>query len=837
MNMFDLDFSPITDQEQVDAPQIPEDVDLVPVIPVPANAPAMNFGKSKFGTTRQSWAYTDPHGQLVGYVLRFDRTDGRKAYCPMTYCKSGSVYGWQAKGFPVPYPLYNAHDLARRLAEPVLIVVGEKVADAAKLLFPQFVVVTNPYGHTLSRNADWSALAGRDVIISPNHSELTDEITQNLLAAVATANPQSIHLLAPKKFATVTWKEGRRVRRPAIPSGWDFHDALNEGWTAETIAAELGAFKELSSIEKPLVLSLPGSTKFFLGENGIEAEYMNKDGLHREWVCGHLVLVAQARDIEKQNWAKKFQLKTADGETADIILPASLLAGDAVTLREALLSAGLPVSSTKNGRERLTEYLSRCQTDKRILQTDRIGWHNEAFVTADRTCGAHPSGEQIEFAGTDKSKVGQTAGTLEGWQTQIASLATESSALVFAISCAFAAPLIYIVNGESGGFHFVGSSSIGKTTALLLAGSVWGGGGLEGYLKAWRATPNGLEGIAAAHCDVLLCLDEIGQIRGSEAGLCAYMLANGTGKIRANKFGAARPPFTWRVMILSSGEMTLDAKMREDRSNARAAAGQLVRFVNLPADAGNGLGIFGSLSGHESAEALARSLKSSCAENYGHAGLAFVDHLASDMESSGDVAKKLMADFIISLGLSKNTDGQVFRVANRFALVAAAGEMAAKTGIVPWPKDVSMRAAATMFNSWLEKRGGIEAREATHAEEQVRYYLNKNQIYLPNAQGDESLANSAGFVKTLPKDGKCFCFPPEVWQRDVCEGLDHELVARTLMAKGHLAVDIGRLDKQLRFGSQRKRFYAVRETLLVELDHEIVGSLSPLLGERLQKFL
>ena len=43
----------------------------------------------------------------------------------------------------------------------------------------------------------------------------------------------------------------------------------------------------------------------------------------------------------------------------------------------------------------------------------------------------------------------------------------------------------------------------------------------------------------------------------------------------------------------------------------------------------------------------------------------------------------------------KGADGQVRRVARRFALVATAGEMAISFGVVPWPKDTAaMRPSA-----------------------------------------------------------------------------------------------------------------------------------------------
>ena len=46
---------------------------------------------------------------------------------------------------------------------------------------------------------------------------------------------------------------------------------------------------------------------------------------------------------------------------------------------------------------------------------------------------------------------------------------------------------------EGGGLNFRGPSSIGKTTLLQVGGSVWGGGGLAGYVPTWRTADNGLE--------------------------------------------------------------------------------------------------------------------------------------------------------------------------------------------------------------------------------------------------------------------------------------------------------------------------------------------------------
>src|ERR1700745_1204478 len=106
-------------------------------------------------------------------------------------------------------------------------------------------------------------------------------------------------------------------------------------------------------------------------------------------------------------------------------------------------------------------------------------------------------------------------GSLDEWKENVARFAVGNSRLTLAVSVAFGAALIGPCGYESGGVHYRGCSSIGKTTALVVAGSVWGGGG-GGYVQTWRATANGLEAVAVAHNDTLLVLDELAQINAQE---------------------------------------------------------------------------------------------------------------------------------------------------------------------------------------------------------------------------------------------------------------------------------------------------------------------------------
>jgi hypothetical protein len=114
---------------------------------------------------------------------RYDRTnkDGSisKEVRPLTYGrrvwvgKGGKTHdktGWHCKQPPKPLPLYGLDRLAARPDAPVLLVEGEKTADAGDSLFPDYVAITSG-GSTSAASADWSPLSGRDVTIWPDNDE------------------------------------------------------------------------------------------------------------------------------------------------------------------------------------------------------------------------------------------------------------------------------------------------------------------------------------------------------------------------------------------------------------------------------------------------------------------------------------------------------------------------------------------------------------------------------------------------------------------------------------------------------------------------------------------
>ncbi|MBJ4592670.1 DUF927 domain-containing protein, partial [Salmonella enterica subsp. enterica serovar Typhimurium] len=187
----------------------------------------------------------------------------------------------------------------------------------------------------------------------------------------------------------------------------------------------------------------------------------------------------------------------------------------------------------------------------------------------------------------------------------------KNARLAFAVSLAFAAPLLKLVGIGGGGYHLKGESTDGKTTTMKVAASVCGG---TDFWHTWRATGNALEGTASRRNDATLMLDEIREVDGREAGNIAYMLANGQGKARARTDGSVRETNRWNLLFLSTGELSLVEHAAS--AGERTYAGVEVRMIQIPSDSGK-YGVFEELHGFSSGKTLAEHLEQHVAHYHG----------------------------------------------------------------------------------------------------------------------------------------------------------------------------------------------------------------------------
>jgi putative DNA primase/helicase len=135
-------------------------------------SPPFTIDHYKHGKPAKAWAYRDENGKLIGYVCRFNFPDGSKDVIPFTFADDGKGRKeWRWLGFGSPRPLYNLNKLKARPDALVLIVEGEKTADAAELLYPELVVTCWIGGSKAIKEADWSPLHGRKIILWPDNDK------------------------------------------------------------------------------------------------------------------------------------------------------------------------------------------------------------------------------------------------------------------------------------------------------------------------------------------------------------------------------------------------------------------------------------------------------------------------------------------------------------------------------------------------------------------------------------------------------------------------------------------------------------------------------------------
>ncbi|HML59363.1 MAG TPA: hypothetical protein PKD41_00600 [Solidesulfovibrio sp.] len=192
------------------------------IMPVPSHVPAppdiirhQVAGSWVNRTVAARWAYRNEHGQILGYVCRFNLPDGGKVVLPQVYGEANSKACWQWKSFPIPRPLYGLDRLAASATnDMVLVCEGEKTADAAQRLLTDAVAVTWPGGSKAVRKADFRPLAGRTVFIWPDADRCGFEAAMEVARILEKIGTPTNIVLPPEE----------------VNAGWDLADAEAEGW-------------------------------------------------------------------------------------------------------------------------------------------------------------------------------------------------------------------------------------------------------------------------------------------------------------------------------------------------------------------------------------------------------------------------------------------------------------------------------------------------------------------------------------------------------------------------------------------------------------------------------
>lgn len=439
----------------------------------------------------------------------------------------------------------------------------------------------------------------------------------------------------------------------------------------------------------------------------------NRDGKEVEKsICGPLWVSGDIENEKGEDQRRAIKWRDRNGREHEHVFRRDEFLDPKAVLR-VLLSGGLHIGQavTAQGGSEIHNFLLQYPQAEKITGVDRLGWWDLG------KCFALPGGvvigeppEPMLFTGDRESapRYGEK-GTLEDWRQSVGTDARNSWRLMFALCVGVTPPLMPFCKEENGGFHFYGQSSKGKSTLARALCSLWGTAedGQDNEMGGWENTANGVEAFAASHNQFPMVLDEISRADPNKVVDLLYKLGNGRGKGRMNRNLGLAKTHAWQTMFLSTGERRTEEQAALAIRRAPVQDGALIRLVNIPAVVSDALGVFDELPEGLTVDALAgRINKAAKAEAYGTAGPAFIRGVIEEVASLGGVEafrERLEHDRAEwKRKHCDSTDSKILRVASRFGLVAAAGELAIIRGVFPWAPGDANKAAAACFTAWLD---------------------------------------------------------------------------------------------------------------------------------------
>jgi putative DNA primase/helicase len=313
----------------------------------------------------------------------------------------------------------------------------------------------------------------------------------------------------------------------------------------------------------------------------------------------------------------------------------------------------------------------------------------------------------------------------------------------------------------------------------------------------------------------MLPLDEIGQADEKGVGEACYMLRNGQGKSRSTKDLKARKVKTWKLLFLSTGEHSLASYMAT--AGKVQKGGQEVGMPDIPAvPFGSPYGAFESIHGCESSKEFAENLEAACKKHRGTAIDAFLTQLVLDRQDKafdGAISERV---FKAANKLAEGMTGHAIgRVANRFALVQVALELAHSYGILPFPVDRIVWAVKKMFEDWLNQRGGDGSIEIKNACDRIQHLITVNlhsdRMYdLKDRNVNQKVRNLLGYAKQDEQDAITEIWVPiPVFDSEVCQGVNKAQLVAELQKRGWLTppANDGRPTRQKEFKGKQSRYF------------------------------
>lgn len=465
---------------------------------------------------------------------------------------------------------------------------------------------------------------------------------------------------------------------------------------------------------------------------------------------------------------------------------------------------------------------------RRCLRFNREGIHR-AELAGETHYVAAIGGRFIAPSGVDargiapSNTIYHSHGTFEGWKRGLRPILVGNPLVVFGALIPLAAAVSPLVGVPSPSAVLIGSSSLGKSLTARLAQSF---NYSPERLMRWDGTENGIQAYAAAHCDTMLVLDELGTVQQGRLGTMIYLLSGGEGKARATSSGELRAAATIRCSVLATGEVSRAEHARSTREPLRD--GQEVRLITVPVK--ETYGVFSTLPrGVQTSAELARRLLAVVSSHYGHAGPEFVRELIERQEAVIRHAPEKLAQYrqeIVGQLECRDLSTIETRVLEGFSLLALAGKLAVHLDILPVAGAGVMDAVRHVFGLWLTNwREGSENGH-NRSVTKVRTWFQQHAVseFIPLGEWETASRRSrVGYRFGHRREGPLYLVHIDAMRDVVCADLSLDETLGALHAAGLLATPSkGRQWLQRMPGvpkeskKSRMKFYAIRGAILFD---------------------
>jgi hypothetical protein len=205
--------------------------------------------EGRYGPRSALWTYTNAKGEPVGLVVRWDRPPEEPGGETGKEVQPASKLagGWMNRGMPVPRPLYGLPALlATAAGSRVYVTEGEKAADAVRAV--GLVTTTSPHGSESASKADWSPVAGREVVILPDHDDAGQRYANDVARLATAAGAKSVRVV----WLVELWA--------GMPEGGDMADfVVHRGGDLDAIRADVETLADKATATTPKPAPIDGA--------------------------------------------------------------------------------------------------------------------------------------------------------------------------------------------------------------------------------------------------------------------------------------------------------------------------------------------------------------------------------------------------------------------------------------------------------------------------------------------------------------------------------------------------------------------------------------------------